>query len=81
MRYTKKEQKEQIKRSLSILFTEFDLNLKSFCEKFNYNYFTIYQKLTNNSIEHDLVNEMIHKLDKKRSLNMINSKLVISKLY
>jgi hypothetical protein len=76
--YTEKKEKAEIKKALVLLMTEHDTNLKRFCEDHGYTYHTIYERLTRNSISHDLVNEMISKLDKKRSLKRIGNKLVIT---
>lgn len=81
MRYTKKEDKDQIRVALYMLFAEFKTNLSKFCDEYGYTYHTIYQRLNNNSINHDFVNEMIHKLDKKRTLQRNNNKLVISRTF
>lgn len=79
MNYTNKQDKQAIKKAITLLMIEHDTNLKAFCEKFNYSYYKIYEKLTRNTISHDLVNEITHKLDKKRTLQRINGKLVISR--
>jgi hypothetical protein len=77
MIYNKSEEKQQIRRELNKLFIEHDTNLRSYCARFGYSYGMLYQKLTTNSISHELVNEIIANLDKKRSLQMQNKKLVI----
>jgi len=77
MIYTKKEDKRQIYKAFKMFLVEHELNLLSFCTKYGYSYSAIYQKLTANNISHDLVNEMIAKIDKKRSLQKVNKTFLI----
>ena len=77
MKYTQPTDKAQIKKALTMLLMEHDTNLLQFCVDYNYTYHKIFQRLTRNSISHDLVNEMIHKLDTSKSLQRIKGKLVI----
>lgn len=79
MVYTNKEDKKQIKKALQMFFTEHDTTLRAFCLKHGYSYAMIYQKLTTNNISHDLVNEMIHKIDKTRSLQKLHKTFAISR--
>lgn len=83
MVYTKKDDKKQISKAFNMLLIEHDTNLKKFCKDFGYSYQVIYQKLKLDKyhIAHDLINEMVSKLDDKRTLQRLNKKLVITKLY
>ena len=81
MKYTKKSDKAQIMKAFKMLLVEHGLSLKSYCKRYDYSYSATYQKLTINSIEKDLINEMIHKLDPKRELLEINNKLVIARKF
>ncbi len=57
------------------------MNLKKFCKKYGYSYQMVYERISRNSIEHDFVNEMIHKIDKNLHLQRLNDKLVISRKF
>ncbi len=81
MIYTKIEDKKAIKKAFTMFLVEHDLTLLGFCKSFNYSYPAIYQKLTVNNISHDLVNEMIAKLDKTRALQKVNKTFVISRKF
>ena len=81
MKYTNKEDKEQIKTQFNILLAEKKMSLKTFCSTKNYSYTMVYGRLTRNSISHLDINAMIHQLDRQRSLQRINGKLVISKTF
>jgi hypothetical protein len=79
MKYTTKEDKEQIKTQFNILLAEKRMSLTGFCLRYGESYQLLYGRLTRNSISHEYVNCIIQKLDPKRSLQRINGKLVISK--
>ena len=81
MKYTKREERRQIEKAFKLLLVQHDLDLKKFCKRFDYSYPMVYQRITLNSIEHDFVNEMIHKLDKSLFLQQLNGKLVISRKF
>ena len=79
MVYTSSEDKIEIRKALNMFFIEHNTNLRAFCLKYGYSYAMVYQRLTTNNISHDLVNEMVHKLDKKRSLQKLHKTFVISR--
>ena len=82
MVYTNKEDKEQIRKAFNMLLAEFGTNLKRFCSEFGYSYPKTYQQITGvNQCSHELINEMVAKLDPKRSLQRVNKRLVISRTF
>lgn len=81
MVYTKTEDKAQIKKAFNMFLVEHGTNLHQFCKDYGYSYAMIYQKLTVNNISDDLINEMIAKIDKTRTIQRVNKKLVITKIY
>jgi len=78
MEYTEPKDKADIKKAFTVLCIEHDTNLSAFCRKYGYDYHDIYQKMTRYTISHNLVNEMVAKLDPKRKLQRINGTLKIS---
>ena len=81
MKYTTQQEKQQIEREFKALLAKNGMTLKRFCSRNKLNYATVYGRFTRNSLEHDFVNELIHKVDKNLYLISQNGKLIISRKF
>jgi glycine cleavage system regulatory protein len=84
MKYTEISDKEQIKKEFSKLLIEHGYTMRSFCIKFGYIPITTYQMMSANAryhVDHEKVNEMISKLDPKKSLQRIGGKMLIARTF
>jgi predicted transcriptional regulator len=82
MVYKKKEDKKQIERAFTMLLAEFGTTIKKFCRENDFSYSKAYQQIKGvNHCDHDFINEMVAKLDQKRSLQRINNRLVIARKF
>lgn len=82
MLYNTKVDRDSIRQEFTVFLIRNNSNLSKFCRKFDYEYTMVYERLNRNSISHEFVEEMVHKIDKKMFLQRINQKLVIGrKLY
>lgn len=79
MRITNQIEKLQIRNQFIGFVHIHNLNLTGFCKKFNLDYMTVYKKLNKyKGLELDEVNDYIALLDKKKKLQVIAGKYVIS---
>lgn len=83
MKYTDKNDKEQIKKEFSKLLIEHGYTLRSFCLEFGYKSASIYPMISDPRyhIDHDKISEMIKRLDEKKSLQRIGGKMIITKTF
>ena len=82
MQYTTEKEKKEIRVAFKSLLAEHDLKLSEYCRKFGLTYGIFYAELMKYSaIQHDWVNNAVHRLDQLKYLQDRNGKLVIAKKF
>lgn len=78
----KLDQKKEIYSAFrAFLFLNGGFTFKGFCDKYGYNYSTVYQQFNRKEyfLHLDVVNSMIKKIDNKQSIQFINNKFMIGR--
>lgn len=84
MKYTEQTDKEQIKREFTKLLVEHGYTLRSFCLKHGYITSNTYQMMGANPryhMDHEKINEMIKRMDPKKSLQRIGGQMIIARTF